>query len=268
MKSIKNTIKKIVPLKLLRIAKRLVNKLQIALYRGNTYQCPICGYNSKKWFFLGWKFPVNKQLQIIGMGLRRAGCYKCHSSDKERLLYLYLQDFFKKHNSEKCYKILHFAPEKGIYGFLSKLPNVEYITTDMFPQLYKHFAKNIVKMDITNIPLESNTIDLIVCSHVLEHIPDDIQAMKELYRVLKPESNAILQVPISEILDVTKEDPLIIGEKERELAFGQSDHVRVYGQDYFQRLASVGFTTSKIDIGENKEYFGLNPKERIFLAKK
>jgi SAM-dependent methyltransferase len=265
---IKNTIKKMVPVKVLKKIKLLLNTLQIVLHRGHTYQCPVCGYRSRDWYFIGLDFPVNKQLQLIGAGLRKAGCYKCHSTDKERLLYLYLQEFFKNSDVKKHHKILHFAPEKSIYNFLSNLSGMEYITADLFPQTYADFAKNIVKMDITHIPLESDTIDLIICNHVLEHVLDDIQAMKELYRVLKPGGNAILQVPISAILEITKEDTLITGEKERELAFGQSDHVRIYGQDYFQRLASVGFETSKIEFGEKKEYFGLNPKERIFLVKK
>jgi SAM-dependent methyltransferase len=266
----KKIIKKIIPLSVLKIVKSLISRIQIHLHQGHIYQCPICGYECNDWYVIGNVSSINHQLRLIGAGQRKAGCYKCHSTDKERLLYLYLQDFVKNIKEKKSYTVLHFAPEKDIYKFLSNVPDIKYITADLFPELYIGFAKNIIRMDVTNISLEANTVDLIICNHVLEHVSDDITAMKELYKVLKPNGSAILQVPISEILDVTKEDSSIIGEREREFVFGQSDHVRIYGQDYFQRLSSVGFNVLKINAckEEEKIYFGLNPKEYIFLAKK
>lgn len=260
-------IRKIIPAKILKQVRLLFQLPKLIAHKGNTYQCPICGYKSKDWYLIGCNVEVYQKWQIIGDGLRKAGCYKCHSTDKERLLFLYLQEFFKQ-NIINDLKILHFAPERGVYEFLSKLPGVEYITADLYPAGYQYFAKEIKTMDILNIPLADNFADLIICSHILEYIPDDISAMKELYRVLKPGAHAVLQVPISPVLEKTIEDFSITGAEERIVAFGQSDHVRIYGQDYFDRLESAGFKITKINNFEHKEFFGLNPEESIFLVTK
>ncbi|MDR2971151.1 MAG: methyltransferase domain-containing protein [Bacteroidales bacterium] len=260
-------IRKIIPAQVLKQFRLLLQLPTLILHRGATYQCPICGYKSKNWYVIGRDSNVYQKWQVISGGERKAGCYKCHSTDKERLLYIYLQDFLKQ-NVTTHYQILHFAPERGIYEFLSKLSNVEYITADLYSEGFQYFAKKIKPIDILNIPFDNDFVDLIICNHVLEHIPDDRLAMNELYRVLKPGGHAILQVPISPILEKTIEDSSITGEEERTEAFGQSDHVRIYGQDYFERLKSVGFKVMKINSFENKEFFGLNPKESILLATK
>jgi SAM-dependent methyltransferase len=265
--SLEKIIRKIVPASVLKQIRLMFQYPTLIVHRGNTHQCPICGYKSKDWYLIGSSASVNQKWAIIGAGPRRAGCYKCHSSDKERLLYLYLKNFLKKNDTNR-YRILHFAPERGIYEFLSRLSNVEYITADLYPDGFRYFDKNIRKMDILTIPLVDNSIDLLICSHVLEHIPNDVKAMNELFRVLKQNGHAVLQVPISPILEKTIENSTITGEEERTIAFGQFDHVRIYGQDYFTRLESVGFKITKIDSFENKDYFGLNPKEYIYLITK
>jgi SAM-dependent methyltransferase len=261
-------IRKIIPASILSTIRILLKTPVLIRHKGKHYQCPICGYRSREWKVIGNASPVNADLKIIGAGLRKAGCYKCNSTDKDRLKYLYLEEFFKKRKEYGT--ILHFAPERGIYNFINKQRYTEYITADLFPDNFRYFAPQIKKMDIQNIPLEEGTVDLLICSHVLEHIPDDTVAMKELYRVLKPGGTAILQVPISAILEKTKEDFSIVTEEGRTMAFGQSDHVRVYGQDYFDRLSSVGFFVEKINqcTDEKKIYFGLNPKETLFIATK
>ena len=117
-----------------------------------------------------------------------------------------------------------------------EMQNLEYITADIESPLAK------LKMDIHDIPLEDNSIDVIFCNHVLEHVRDDIQALNEMKRVLKPGGWAILQIPFFYPLkEQTYEDASITDPKEREKAFGQDDHVRMYGKDYGERLASVGF---------------------------
>lgn len=115
------------------------------------------------------------------------------------------------------------------------MPNLDYISADLDSPLA------MVKMDITNILFENNSFDVILCSHVLEHIIDDNKAMRELFRVLKPGGWAILQTPIDLKLDKTFEDHSIVSPEERERFFGQSDHVRIYGRDYVNRLLKAGF---------------------------
>ena len=115
--------------------------------------------------------------------------------------------------------------------------------------------------------------DAIICNHVLEHIPDDRKAMKELRRVLKPGGWGILQVPISYVLAATHEDPSIVTTEAREQAFGQYDHVRIYAKDYVDRLVGAGFKVEQFDwtkqgdaFGGSSNRFALIPEERVFAV--
>ena len=134
-------------------------------------------------------------------------------------------------------------------GF-KKLKNVEYLTTDLFSPLAD------VKADICNLPFEDNSYDVVFCNHVLEHIDDDAKAMKELYRVMKPGGLGVFQVPQDTARKETYEDSNITSSEERKVHFGQYDHVRVYGMDYFDRLRAVGFEVEEmacIEIASQKE---------------
>jgi SAM-dependent methyltransferase len=133
-------------------------------------------------------------------------------------------------------KMLHVAPEDQLSRLLEKTDSIDYLSSDLSSPTV------MVKMDITDIQYPDNSFDVICCSHVLEHVEDDRQAMRELYRVLKPGGWAILQVPISG--DTTFEDPSITSATARERLFGQNDHVRRYGRDYKDRLAGAGFSVS------------------------
>jgi len=123
-------------------------------------------------------------------------------------------------------------------------------------------------MNVLNIPFEDDYFDLIICNHLLEHVPEDISAMKELYRVLKKPGKAILQVPISKKLDITYEDFSITDPKQREASFGQFDHVRIYGQDYKDRLESAGFKVERINISDEFMKYGIAKEEDIFIGRK
>lgn len=148
--------------------------------------------------------------------------------------------------------MLHIAPELCFMDRFEGMDNLEYITADIESPLAK------VKMDIHDIPFEDNLFDVIFCNHVLEHVDDDIRALNEMKRVLKPGGWAILQVPFFHPLPKTTfEDPAITEPKEREKAFGQDDHVRMYGEDYGNRLASIGF-----NVEENQMVFEL-PQELV-----
>jgi SAM-dependent methyltransferase len=137
-------------------------------------------------------------------------------------------------------KVLHFAPEKIITRLFQSFKNIDYLSADLDP------TKAMAKQDITNTTFADNSFDIIFCSHVLEHIPDDHQAMKEIRRILRPDGFAILQVPVKDNfngirIEKTYEDFNITDPKERAIAFGQFDHVRVYGRDFKDRLEKAGF---------------------------
>jgi ubiquinone/menaquinone biosynthesis C-methylase UbiE len=143
--------------------------------------------------------------------------------------------------SKEKKKVLHFAPEQEFYKRFKKQTNIEYTTTDLLSPLAD------VKADICNLPFEDNSYDIIFCNHVLEHIPDDTKAMYELYRVLKPGGLGIFQIPQDLTRATTFSDDSIVDQKERAKIFGQYDHVRVYGRDYFDKLRSIGFTVIEED---------------------
>ncbi|MBK9566010.1 MAG: class I SAM-dependent methyltransferase [Saprospiraceae bacterium] len=126
--------------------------------------------------------------------------------------------------------------------------------------------EEVVQVDLMNLKFKTNTFDLVICNHVLEHIDDDHKAIQEVYRVLKHNGKAILQVPICYNMKETYENDLIVTENERLLHFGQKDHVRIYGNDYFKRLERVGFEIDLINIAAQFPNFGLNPKENLVIG--
>lgn len=196
-----------------------------------------------------------------------AMCPRCGSLERHRLIWMYLQkrtDFLTSN-----LKILHFAPEDCFQRIFKSLPNIEYTSADLYD------SSAMVKLDITDISFQDNTFDCILCSHVLEHILNENKAMKELYRVLKPNGWAILQVPIMRQKSI--EDPTIQTQEGRLKYFGQEDHVRVYGLDYKERLEKAGFKV-KVDsylkeLDENivklyKLVPANEPKENIYYCTK
>ena len=161
------------------------------------------------------------------------------SLERHRLLWLYLlneTDFF---TAQK--KVLHFAPEQAFYKRFRKMKNLEYITTDLNSPLAD------VKADICNLPFKDDEFDIILCNHVLEHIPDDTKAMQELYRVMKVGGMGIFQIPQDLSREKTFEDNSITDRSERAKIFGQYDHVRIYGRDYFDKLRKIGFKVEEVD---------------------
>jgi SAM-dependent methyltransferase len=233
---------------------------------GLQYQCPICTISLKEFLAAGERHAVLVEKSIIGGGLRsNALCPVCRSWDRERLLYLYLTN--RPHLLSRGTKLLHVAPESNVSAWLRSKSELDYATADLS-------MDNVdFHIDLTKMPFSELTFDAIICNHVLEHIPDDAKAMSELVRVLKPGGWAILQVPISPSLGATYEDFSITDPIERERAFGQSDHVRIYGMDYVDRLKQAGFAVElfcwcadKKDYGGETNRFGLIEREIVFFA--
>ena len=231
-------------------------------YEGDNVECPACGLTFRTFITAG--IPLRENVK----------CPKCESFERGRLMWLYLTE--TTHLFKNCseIKLLHFAPERFLHEKFSKLQNIKYFPCDLFPERYIFGTKpKVAKSDITRIPFDDNSFDVILCSHVLEHIPDDALAMSELYRVMKPGGWGIFQVPIDHNLDKTYEDFSITTPEGRTKAFGQSDHVRQYGNDYKNRLENAGFTVAMDDFVtkySEKEIFrfGLDKKELIYRCEK
>ncbi len=197
--------------------------------RGSRYTDPIDGRSFRKFLPYGYGQQRENVLSPSTLSLER-----------HRLLWLYLKehtDFFTA-----PHKVLHFAPEQAFYSRFKKLKNLNYTTTDLNSPLAD------VKADICNLPFGDAEFDYILCNHVLEHIPDDQKAMSELYRILKPGGTAILQIPQDLERERTFQDDTITDPKERAKIFGQYDHVRVYGRDFFDQLRKIGFKVDEVDL--------------------
>lgn len=251
---------------LLQLLEQIIpRKIKSALHKGDKYICPFCNFKSKDLALIGRNVPILQDKEIIGAGKRLGGCYNCGATDRERLVYLFLikeMDIYKNYNN-----ILHIAPEKNISKKLLNHNFKQYICGDLFANFYR-YPKYVQKINLLNIPFEEETFDLIICNHVLEHISDEYSALTEIKRVLKTNGKAILQVPISKNTFKTYENELIKTPKEREKHFGQFDHVRIYGQDYLERLANIGFQVDRINISSKYKSFGLNMEEDVFLVTK
>ena len=196
--------------------------------RGNKYTDPIDGNSYRKFLPYGYE---KVRENVLAPGTL--------SLERHRLCWLYLQnetDLFTQPQ-----KLLHFAPEQAFLKRFRKIKHLDYTTTDLNSPIAD------VKADICNLPFDDNSFNFIICNHVLEHIPEDMKAMKELYRVLAPGGTAILQVPYDRDRNTTFEDDSITDPKERARIFGQYDHVRAYGMDYFEKLEATGFIVEALD---------------------
>ena len=178
-------------------------------------------------------------------------CYNCWASDRDRLYALYLDGYFKNHPTAS---FLDIAPAPALSKYIKNHKSVQYRSMDLFMEGVDD------RLDITDMhAYENGKFDFVMCSHVLEHIPDDRKAMGELYRVMKPGGKGIMMVPINLGVEQTLEDPAITSVGDRWKYFGQDDHVRMYARkDFIERLEASGFQVEQLGI----EHFGREVFER------
>ena len=231
MKSIIRLILNYIPRTILTRASTFIKPIIRLYLSGNRYTDPIDGRSFRSFIPYGYNNVRKNALSP-----------STYSLERHRMLWLYLKnetDIFTKK-----IRLLHFAPEPAFHKIFKNCNNISYDTIDLNSPLAE------IKADICDLPIENDTYDYILCNHVLEHIDDDIKAMSELYRVLKKGGIGIFQIPIDVERKNTFEDPSITSQKQRNKIFGQYDHVRIYGMDYFDRLKSVGFSVNQIYYGE------------------
>ncbi|TNJ44633.1 methyltransferase domain-containing protein [Tamlana fucoidanivorans] len=228
MKKTFKFILNLVPRPLLIRLSYIIRPILAFFLKGDKYTDPIDGKSFKTFLPYGYGQQRNNVLSPSTLSLER-----------HRLLWLYLKNettFFSA-----PLKVLHFAPEQAFFKRFKNMLNLDYTTTDLNSPLAD------VKADICNLPFEDNTFDFILCNHVLEHIPNDTKAMEELYRVLRKGGTGIFQIPQDLNRATTFEDNTITDPKERAKIFGQYDHVRIYGRDYFDKLRRIGFKVDEVD---------------------
>lgn len=209
--------------------KRAWNAARAVPYYGQGRWCPVCERASRRFRSYG----------IVPRP--EAECVHCGALERHRIVWLYFQrhtDLF----DGRPKRMLHVAPESCFEAELRKRLGAGYLTADLFN------PRAMVKLDVTAIPFPDESFDVIYCSHVLEHVQDDRQAMREFYRTLKRDGWAVLLVPITAA--ATYEDPSVVDPRERLRLFGQEDHVRRYGPDYVDRLREAGFQVQIIPIAD------------------
>lgn len=251
MKSIIAFLIRYVPRKYLQRVSGVGMKVMAVLYRGKGVVCPVCGSQFRKFLPYG---RINTRQNAL--------CPSCLSLERHRLIWLYLRD--ETDVLTRKQRVLHIAPEACFMKRLEAIHGDQYITADIESPLAK------IKADIHQLPFDDSTFDAVLCNHVLEHVRDDIAAVSELTRVLKPDAFAILQVPFFRpIEDATYENPAITSPRDRERAFGQADHVRKYGRDYPLRLQRGGLTPIESDFvdrlsEEDRTKYGLVRGETLY----
>lgn len=254
MKKLISFVLRHVPRKQLQHVSHYVLRVMSLFMRGNAVECPICEISYRKFLPYGRLKPRENAL-----------CPDSLSLERHRLMWLYLKestDFFTEN-----LKLLHIAPELCFIKKFKSMPNIDYTTADLESPLAD------VKMDVHEIPFDDNTFNVVFCNHVMEHVEDDIKAMSEIHRVLKPGGWAIIQSPQDYSRAETLEDPSITDPKERERVYWQDDHVRLFGLDYGKRLEKAGFKVTEdrfvmeMDPAKVKRY-ALPAQEIIYFCAK
>ncbi len=243
--------------------------LMLARLPGNrSKECLICGKNVTT--FLPYRLSSHSSPQLmitlegVGSDVDHFECPRCGCHDRERHLLMYMRatGLFESLSNKA---VLHFAPERRLSPLIAAQQPLRYIRCDLYPQ-----TPEIEKMDISAIPYPAESFDLVIANHVLEHVADDQAALAEIYRVLKPGAYAILQTPYSAKLHHTWSDPGIDTDTARLQAYGQEDHVRLFGRDIFERFTATGLkscvsTHSQLLQEYDARRYGVNAKEPFFL---
>ncbi|PRT19559.1 glycosyl transferase family 2 [Bacillus toyonensis] len=245
---------------------KALNKVVTRIFEKEVCYCQYCNQQFAK--FSPWPAHYDFPKYKFEMWNKDTGiCPVCDSMDRERLYRVYIEmetDLLSGNDT-----VLHIAPEAKVRGWFSQYKNITYVCGDIEPK-----DPLMKEIDVTRIVYENNTFDVILCNHVLERVFDDEKAMRELYRVLKPNGWGIIQVPIVMNVDSIIENKLIVTPKLRKLAFGHEDHVRIYNQSGFiQRLMNVGFKVELYNIAEKQgmksaKRFGLSETDMLYIVRK
>ena len=252
--------------------KLLLRWLNLKYYAlGTNHRCYVCGQSFRRFrpFRKGWKSvsPFLLELQTIGSDVENFACPLCGCHDRERHLLMFF-DRLGLWSKIADSNVLHFAPERHLATRIRQHHPATYIKADLTPS-----SPDVQPVDVTRIPFEDDWFEMIICNHVLEHVPDDAKALAELFRVLKPGGCAVLQTPYSSLLQNSFCDPGIDTDELRNRLYGQEDHVRVYGRDLFTKIEQAGFdlqvkTHADVLADIATSYYGVNPREDLILVAK
>jgi SAM-dependent methyltransferase len=225
--------------------------------------CPVCEQNVRK--FRPIPSYYRKNLSKYGgcndfsqyetLNYTDYSCPRCGASDRDRLYALYLNRRFPDRSAQSQITFIDFAPSVPLASFIRSIKGILYRSADIS---IEGVDDHVDLMDLHIYP--DNFCDLFLCSHVLEHVPDDCLAMKELFRILKPGGEGILMVPLVLSDNEIDEDSGETREAERWRRFGQGDHIRLYSKKgYLDRVHKSGFLVKELGV----DFFGA---EQFYIA--
>ncbi|MBZ6075879.1 class I SAM-dependent methyltransferase [Microvirga puerhi] len=263
--SLRATVSRHVPYPVIETSRRVV-------HFGFSHKCHVCGARVRRLLPQGYGYPLLERLQVVGgMYKDNDRCPICHAGERDRLVKFYLERHIFN-QSPRPITVVHMAPEKGLTRYFQSKPGLQYHLGDIEPHRYRH-ATSVQKMNLLNMPLDNGSADVFVCNHVLEHIVDDLTAMREIHRVLSPTGVAVLQVPIALKLERTIEGDGTETEDEKLIRYGQRDHVRIYNETgYTERLEAAGFSVEHYSAFDDSETaaaeWRLNPFEILHVCRR
>jgi len=245
--------------------------LRRAFFSGNAATCPLCLNGIKKWAPHGGGADILDARLVVG-GMRREydRCPICHGCDRTRLMMLWLKEVGGV--GARPARVLHVAPDYGLHLWLMRQPGVEYVGSDLDGSRYRHIG-SMVPADLTALPFPDDRFHFVLCSHVLEYVPNDLAALRDIRRVLVPGGRALLLVPEAVDGGPADERREIQTPEERVVHFGQWDHVRLYTRELFtRRIEEAGLSVELFDpfgaFPEEAVELRLNPLERLRVAEK
>jgi SAM-dependent methyltransferase len=230
-------------------------------------ECYICGEQFENFY----KFHIQmsnemaaSHFRLVGSDVENFGCYYCNCNDRERHLFMYF-DKLSLWDKFRNARVLHFAPEASLSNKIEQLKPSEYIKCDLNPR------EDWRKIDVSKIDFEDNYFDILICNHVIEHVPDYLLAIKEISRVLKDDGFAIIQTPYSELFYNHFEDRNINTDELRVSFYGQDDHVRIVSKRQFFEELSQYFALNIVKnqslfTDDECQKFGVNKKEDLVMV--
>jgi len=249
-----------------RRGKVLKRAIKLPRYLGNEFQCPVCGVGLRAfrpmqrsyWRDVAKFSPIHSAQSMETFNVAAFSCPCCDAFDRDRLTAIYLDRTFAGFDRNRSYRLLEFAPGDALYKKLKQYPFIAYRSADLT-------RKDVDEcVDLTDMGgYADGSVDVLLCSHVLEHVPEDRKAMREICRVLKPDGFGVILVPLVPGMDQTHEDASIIDEALRWKYFGMGDHIRQYGKrDFIGRLEAAGLKVDQLGI----DYFGAEAFRRAGIA--
>lgn len=251
---------------------RKIRKLFYGLqFIGDGHQCYICKKKLRRFVPYGRGIKavplLLRELRVVGSDVENFSCPHCDCTDRERHLSMYF-DRLQLWSRIRGGAVIHFAPEVQLSELIKQAAPGLYVKADLNPK-----TPDTQKIDITKVPYPDGTFDVVVCNHVLEHLPSDAEALSEISRVLKPGGIAIVQTPFSPLLDTSIVSPLINDDQLRRRYYGEVDHYRLYGNDLFEKFRHAGLTVTLFSHNDvlkdyDHRYYGVNPEEDLILVTK